>query len=389
VKVVRVDAYPVAFEADETYLGRLPDGHPPPVGRYFLRPPWRSLYSARYESLLVRVECDSGDHGWGEALAPVAPDVPATIVEHLLAPAVLGADPRQTLVLRRRLTDLMRERGHLSGHQGDALAAMDIALWDLKGRLLDEPVARLLGGPFTERVPVYVSGLPKADDVGRAELARQRAAEGATAIKLALGYGVDADLATYDAVATAVPQVRIAVDAHWVYDLADALGLGRGLDERGAWFLEAPLVPEDVKGHQELAASLDTPVAIGEALRNRFEFREFIDARAVDLCQPDVGRTGITEGLAIWDYAEAHHLAVAPHHSTGLGVALAAGLHLAAARSSLCAFECQPGTLPVANRILRKPITGGSAHLDLPSGPGLGVEVNRDVLDSVPRSVVS
>src|SRR6202012_2837289 len=121
-------------------------------------------------------------------------------------------------------------------------------------------------------VPTYVSGLPRPDDAGRAELMREWAGKGVRRVKLALGHGGETDLATFDAVAAVHDDLKVAIDAHWVYGLSDAQRLGRGLDERKAsWFLEAPLVPEDVRGHRELAASTATPVAVGEALRNRYE----------------------------------------------------------------------------------------------------------------------
>lgn len=372
--IVAVETHVVKIRPPEAYLGARPstaDGR-----EYYVRPPWRSLYSDRFESMLVRITCDDGTYGWGEALAPVAPEVVLTIVDKLLGPVLLGADPRQVRPLWTKLCGLMRERGHLVGHQADALAAVDIALWDIKGKAFGVPVNALLGGSYRERVPTYVSGLPKPDDEQRARLAARWVAEGVRAIKLHLGHGVAEDLATFDAVASVHPGLKVAVDAHWAYDLADALRLGHGLDERGAWFLEAPLVPEDIAAHSQLAGTLTTPVAIGESLRNRFEFRAWLEARAVDICQPDVARTGITEAMEIASLAAAHHIPVAPHHSVGLGVAMAAGLHVSAAIEAMPAFEFQPGTMPVANRILTKPLSGGPIHFDVPDSPGLGVDVD-------------
>lgn len=372
MKIVDVATWPVKLRGPDVYLGaetRAPSDQP-----YYVRPPWRSLYSDRFETLIVRLTCDDGTVGWGEALAPVAPEVPAAIVSRLLTPALLGADPRRVRPLWGVLRDLMRERGHLVGHQADALAAVDIALWDLAGKAAGVPVHALLGGAFRSSVPTYVSGLPVSSDTARAELARSWFAQGVRSVKLHLGNGVEADLATYDAVAAS--GLRVAVDAHWAYPLSEALRLGRALDERGAWFLEAPLAPEDVAGHRELAAALVTPVAVGETLRNRYEFRDWIGARALDLAQPDVGRTGITELMEIASLASAHHLPVAPHHSVGLGVVLAAGIHVAAAIEDMPVFEFQPGPLPVANRILTEPLSGGPVAFDVPSAPGLGVSVD-------------
>jgi galactonate dehydratase len=373
VKIERVETWVVKIDPPEVYLGARPAAS---TGDYYRRPPWRSLYSDRFETLLLRITADDGTYGWGEALAPVAPEVVQAIVDRLLAPVLVGADPREVRPLSTMLGGLMRERGHLTGHQADALAAVDIALWDLAGKAYGAPVHALLGGAYRTSVPTYVSGLPRPTDAARAELAAEWAGRGVRAIKLHLGNGVDGDLATVDAVRAAHPDLAVAVDAHWAYDLADALRLGRGLDERGAWFLEAPLVPEDVDGHRELAAALVTPVAIGEALRNRYEFRAWLSARAVDLCQPDVARTGITEAMAIATLASAFHVPVAPHHSVGLGVSVAAGLHVAAAIEDMPAFEFQPATMAVANRVLTSPLAGGPVAFTLPDGPGLGIDVS-------------
>ncbi|SDK21984.1 mandelate racemase/muconate lactonizing enzyme family protein [Streptomyces indicus] len=366
---------------EEAYLGRLDDGSDLTEDRgYVVREPWRSLYSARFETMLVQLVADDGTEGWGEALAPVGPEVPGQIVATLLRPALLGLPVGAVRPAWHRLRDLMRERGHLTGHQADALAAVDIALWDLAGRRCGLPVAELLGGAFRATLPAYVSGLPRDTDAERAALAAEWAGQGVRLIKLHLGRGVEADLATVDAVLAADARLRVAVDAHWAYGVGEAARLGRELERRGRIdFLEAPLVPEDVEGHRELQRRLDLPVAVGEALRNRYEFQDWIGRRALCLAQPDIGRTGITEALAIAEVAAAHHVPVAPHHSVGLGVATAAGLHLAAAVADLPYFEYQPTTWAVANRILRTPLTGGPGEgIALPQGPGLGIDVDTE-----------
>ncbi|NUR72303.1 MAG: mandelate racemase/muconate lactonizing enzyme family protein [Hamadaea sp.] len=378
MKVVAVESYVVKLRPPEAYLGVRPSSAN--GDSYYVRPPWRSLYSDRFETLIVRVTCDDGITGWGEALAPVAPEIAQAVVDRLVTPVLIGQDPRRVRPLWTTLTGLMRERGHLGGHQADALAAVDIALWDLAGKAYGVPVHALLGGAYRDDIPTYVSGLPRSTDGERAELASEWVSKGVRAIKLHLGNGVDEDLATFDAVQSVHPELKVAVDAHWAYALADALRLGQGLDERGAWFLEAPLVPEDLAAHRELAAALRTPVAVGEAMRHRFEFRAWLEARAVDLCQPDVGRTGITEAMAIAEIAAAHHIPVAPHHSVGLGVAVAAGLHVSAAIEAMPAFEFQPTTMTVANRILTAPLVGGPVSFALPQSPGLGVEVDPTTL---------
>jgi D-galactarolactone cycloisomerase len=377
-QITSVRTFCLKLPSADPYLGSAPAGSEP--AGYFVRPPWRSLYSHAYETLLVRLETGDGHVGWGEALAPVAPEVPRAVIDTMLAPRLTGADGDAPRPVSARLAGLMRERGHLVGHQADALAACDIALWDLAGQIAGLPVARLAGGAFRTAVPVYISGLPRPTDPERAELAAGWARQGFGAVKLALGHGVEQDLATFDAVAGAAPGLAIGIDAHWAYTRPEAERLGLELDRRDAWFLEAPLAPEDVRGHRDLARRIVTPVAVGEALRNRFEFSDWLGRGALDLCQPDVARTGITEALEIASLAAAVHVRVAPHHSVGLGIALAAGLQYAAAIENLEVFEYQPTTLPHANRILADPIGLDGSSFRLPAGPGLGIAVDEQAV---------
>lgn len=380
MKIVDVAVFPLRMQGDAPYLGAQEGGGDPPRDRYYVRPPWRSLYAPAHETLIVRMTTDDGIQGWGEALTPVGADAIAGIVRRLLAPTLLGQDPRRIRPLVHGLRQLMRERGHQEGHQADAIAAVDIALFDLVGRATGQRVVDLLGGAFRERVAVYVSGLPEPDDQGRARLAAEWAQRGFDRIKLALGFGVQADLATFDAVMDAVGTGKVAVDAHWAYSLADAERLAAGLDRRGGWFLEAPLVPEDLAGHAELAAKSRIPIAVGEAMRSVHTVLPWLRDRAVDLFQPDVARTGLAAGSDLAALAAAHHVPVAPHHSVGLGIALAAGIHLSAAVPDLMAFEYQPTTLALANRILALPLTLDGNTFTVPHGPGLGVQVDADAI---------
>jgi galactonate dehydratase len=380
VLIRRVETFALKLPADVAYLGPLPDASVPPNRGYHVRPPWRSLYSSRYETTLVRLECDDGTAGWGEALAPVGPEIARNVIDLLLAPQLVGqpaAAPRPVSVALR---ELMRERGHLLGHQADALAAVDMALWDLAARLLHRPLVDALGGRFRDAVPTYVSGLPRPDDAGRADLASEWAQRGASGVKLHLGHGVETDLDTVRAVQEAAPGLRIAVDAHWAYSVTDALRLAAGLERLGGWFLEAPLAPEDIDGHGELVRRTTVPIAVGETLRNRYEFAQWLDARALRIAQPDVARTGVTELMAIAELCAARHVPVAPHHSVGLGVSLAAGVSVGAAVEHLAAFEYQPTSVEVGAAILTAPLPVRADRIPVPRGDGLGVDVDLDAV---------
>jgi len=379
--ISRIDTFALKVPADVAYLGPLPAAQPAAVNeQYHVRPPWRSLYSTRYETLLVRLEAEDGTAGWGEALAPVGPEIPRAIVDLLLAPILLGKRATAPRPVSTALRELMRERGHLVGHQADALAAVDTALWDLWGRLSGRSLAESLGGAFRETIPTYVSGLPVPDDLGRADLARDWQERGATGVKLHLGLGVAADLDTVEAVRTAAPQLRVAVDAHWAYSVTEALRLAAGLERLGAWFLEAPLPPEDIGGHAELVRRTNIPVAVGETLRNRYEFAQWLDAGALRIAQPDVARTGVTELMAIAELCAARYVPVAPHHSVGLGVSLAAGVAVSAAVEHLAAFEYQPTSVEVGANILRAPVPVAADSMPVLDGAGLGVDVDLDAV---------
>ncbi|MDF2993498.1 MAG: mandelate racemase [Microbacterium sp.] len=380
MKIARVQTFPLFLSKEDAANSYAGESAVESRG-YLVKPPWRSLYSPGYETLMVRIETDEGHVGWGEALAPVAPEVAAAIVDRLLTPLIIGEDPTSVRTLWHRMTESMRERGHLVGHQADAMAAVDIALWDLWGHATGLSVSTLAGGRFTDVLPAYVSGIRGADDAERAQRATELVEGGVRRIKLHLGTDIRTDLATFDAIRDGHDDLQLAVDAHWTYRLGEAKRLGAELDDRGAWFFEAPLAPEDVEGHRDLAAAIRTPVAVGEAMRNRFEFADWLQRRAVALTQPDIGRTGITEGLAIAALADAFHAQVAPHHSAAFGVAMAAGVHVAASSASLLAFEYQPFTLPVANLILKAPLEATPAgDFVVPSGPGLGVTVDEAVV---------
>lgn len=390
-RIIGVDVFDVRVARPEPYLGT--DGtRDAPTDGYSVRPPWRSLYARRYETVLVRLRSDDGHCGWGEALAPVGPGVVAEIVVALLAPQVLDSDAEAPAVLFHRLRALMRERGHLVGHQADALAAVDIAAWDLAGHVVGAPVVSLLGGAHRTYVPCYVSGLPRSHDEARALLAKEWAERGATMLKLHLGWGVEADLATVDAVRAAAPGMRLAVDGHWAYGRAEAARLGASLVEREAVFFEAPLAPEDVSGHARLVSGLpQLAVAVGEALRNRYEFRTWLEAGALDVAQPDVARTGLTEATVISHLCSSFGVPVAPHHSVGLGPSMAAGVTLAAAIEDLLVLEHQPTTVEASRTYLGDGATPTfePSGVQLPDGPGLGLMIDGARLNELATATVT
>ncbi len=379
MQITHVEAIPVRIKRDEAYLGALP----PEADReaYFLRPPYRALYSAYFETAFVKISTEDGVVGWGEALAPVAPEVVQQIIEQLLAPALIGRSPLDVNVLWNVMYDLMRERGYYGGFMLDAISACDIALWDLCGKMLGQPVYQLLGGAFRERVPCYVSGLPRPTAAGRVELAQTYTAQGFDAFKLAAGHGVRADAKSVGALRDALgDETTLLLDAHWVYALDEAVQLGHALTDLGAGFFEAPINPEDVESHAQLAAAVAVPIAHGETERTRYQFRPWLMQKAADILQPDVGRAGISEVFKIAIMAEAFNVKMAPHLSVGLGICIAATIQVAAAIPNLYLLEYQPPVFDIANALLESPLVCRDGCYEIPYGAGLGVALDEDRL---------
>ena len=207
---------------------------------------WTSIYSRNHETCLVRLEADNGLVGWGEGQAPVAPRATAAIVEELCAPLLLDKDPFDVEYLWYRLYSAMRERGHITGFYVDALAAVDLALYDLLGKALNKPVYKLLGGSFRRDVQVY-AGMGGTQPDAAVASANALLAAGYRALKLHLRMPNPQILAVVDAVRQAVgPDVELLVDVHGTRDVSGAIELGKGLEALGVRWLEAP-VP--ARGH--------------------------------------------------------------------------------------------------------------------------------------------
>lgn len=348
---------------------------------YYREPQWKHAYSNGTETCLVKLTTDSGLVGWGESQAPLLPRVPAAVVTDLLGPAVLGRDPLKTAVLHDELTHLMHARGHFGSFLYDAVAGIDTALWDLKGKILQQPICELLGGSFRPTLRCYMSGLREPTLEGRVAAAKGALAQGYAGVKIFTGQALEKAGAEIEAVADAIGSGPfLAVDLICGYALPAALHLGRLLDARRAAWLEAPLAPQDVAGHARLAESLATPIAVGEVLRSVAEFLPWFQQRALGVAQPDVTRCGVTEAQRIADLARAFDVPTALHVGVCTGIGVAATWQVAAALPDYLIQEHQPKMLPAANRTLREPLVEKDGMLVVPAAPGLGVEVDEEAI---------
>jgi len=373
---------PMKIAAVETFVLRHPLAEPFGYSQLW--------YNAR-TAMLVRVMTDDGAVGWGESFGP--PEPSAAIIDALLAPMLIGVDPTDTLPLWERMYARTRDYGQ-KGFAIHAISAVDIALWDLKGKALGVSVSRLLGGRFRERVQAYATGLyfrPKedfaADLVAEAE---SHVAAGFRAIKLKVGYTPEADVRHARAVRAAIgPDVQLMVDANHAYDAATAIRLGREFERLDVRWFEEPVIPEDIEGYAEVCRALDLPVAGGEAEYTRYGFRRLFAARGVDIAQPDLTAAGgFTECQRIAALASAHGVRYLPH-VWGSAVGFAAALQFTAALPPATAslfpleplFEYDRTTNHFRDQLAMTPVEIADGWLTIPDRPGLGVDVDEAVLE--------
>lgn len=347
--------------------------------RWRMRHGWEHAVS----TVLVRLTTDDGLVGYGEAKGVLVPRVVAEIIEHLLADVVRGADPFDVDVLWHRMYARMRGRGHYQGFMQEAIAGVDIALWDLMGKASGRPICAFLGGKYRREMRVYASALPglgarwtREEEAGLGAAARAFVDRGFTAMKIGIGYGIHADVRSIEVVREAVgPEMLILADALGSYDLSAAIHLGERLAElRVGWF-ETPLPPEDLDGYVELGRRLPLPVANDFVFTSR-GLQDLLRRGARIVVQPEVIKVGITECRRIALLADLFDLPYAPHVSIGSAIQFAATAHLAASCPNFMISEYWAGENPLGNAILREPLVLRDSHVRVPEGPGLGIELD-------------
>ena len=345
---------------------------------------------------IIEVITDVGITGWGEAFAQglEPPEIAATVIDKALRPLVTGADPLDTEVLWHRMYHMTRDYGR-KGSVISGISAVDMALWDIAGKYHEVPVYRLLGGAFRTRVQPYATGFYRVKGQGEAKRLGEEAIRhfeaGFSIMKVKLGYGVDDDIACMAEIGRAIQgkPITLMVDTNHAYGRAEGLRLGRALEQYNLRWYEEPVVPEDIAGYTEMRQKLSMPIAGGENEHTLFGFRELLGAGAVDVAQPDLGSCGgISAGRHIIALAQSHGVQVNPH-VWGSAIAQAASLQLLAAvpvaHHSLFAqepiLEYDRSSHPFRLHLITKPIEQVGGWVEIPSGPGLGVEVDRSVLE--------
>ncbi len=347
-----------------------------------------SVFKARTHCL-VEIICDNGLIGWGECLGPA--EINAAIVQSM-ASLVVGKNPLDIEPIWLDVYNQYRDQGQ-RGVIHTALSGIDIALWDIAGKHFGAPVYQLMGGAYRTEIPAYATGgfRPEGGDHASACAAEmtQYVDDGFGAVKIKIGYGIESDLATIQAVREAIgPDVELMIDANHGYDAIDAIEIGRRAYEYDIQWFEEPVVPEALSAYQNVREKQPIPVAAGETWHGRWAVEQALEEKTVDILQPDVcGIGGLSEARKIITLCDVHHVRLVPH-VWGTAVALAAGLHFHAilppsppsheARSARLEFDRTHN--PFRQAIVETPIEHQNGVVAVPEGSGLGIEINRDAL---------
>jgi len=348
------------------------------------------LYKTR-GSCIVEIETADGVVGWGECYGPA--HVSRSFIDTQFGPRIVGRDAFDVEVIWEDLYNRIKDYGS-KGMAIAAISGIDIALWDVIGKCCGKPVHKLIGGAFRDKVQAYATGLYFIDMDRLIEEAVEEAQgyieDGFKAVKMKIGLGSPKlDIARVEAVRKAIgDDIRLMVDANHCFTVPAAIRLGRELEKLDVEWFEEPISPEDLDGYVEVTRALDMAVAGGENEYTRWGFRDIVARKAMDIVQPDVcAAGGFSECRKIAALATAHGVECVPH-AWGSVIGVAATLHFIAAlpdqppsfRPMPPLFEFEQCENPFRDYLATEPIEQREGVVAIPTGAGLGIEIDRGVL---------
>ncbi len=342
--------------------------------------------------LFVKIETDSGIHGIGEGSLQYK-DMGLTAELEDFKKFLIGKDPFQ---IEHLWTSMYRRVTWAGGPVTmSAISAIDLALWDIKGKALDAPVYELLGGSVRERVRVYANGwfegLTTPED--HAKGAAKIVAQGYSALKFYPFQGeqvitperMERGVSLVRAVREAVgPHVEIGIDIRARLNAWSAMRVAQQLEPFNIAWLEEPVMFDNVDTLAELARKMNVPISAGEQLYNRWEFRPLLEKNAVHIIQPDICHAGgISELKKIATAAETYYVYVAPHNSNG-PISTVASLHLDTCIPNCFMQEIFVSFVQRYNELLTNPLVIENGYARPPEGPGWGTDMDEDAIRRYP-----
>lgn len=356
---------------------------------YLRLPTVENRTDSSQEALLIRITTDAGIVGWGEVDS--SPSVTKAIIEaefsHTLATGLknllLGEDPLDST----RLWHKMYENTLYVGRSGaflHAMAGIDIALWDIKGKYLKQPIYKLIGGAFRTKLRTYASNMFQFSAAATAERALQAVDQGFTAVKFGwepFGRDLKTDMEYLQALRQAVgDEVDVLLDVGLVWDAKTAIQRCRHFEEFNLLLMEEPLHPDNLAGYARLTNAVDTHIAAGEEEATVSGFLRLMDEGKIDIVQIDLTRCGITQALQIASLAAARGLPCINHNFT-TDINTAASLHFLASIPNAFIMEycVEPGE--ISRSLVKNPVSIIDGFASVPDEPGLGVEPNFNVIE--------
>ena len=339
-------------------------------------PPETGGWSAR-NWLFTKVETDEGIYGIGEASG--WPRVVETAI-HDMTPLVIGEDPFHIEKLWSKMQVAIMGHGMTGIVGGGAMTGIEMALWDIKGKALGQPVWNLLGGKIRDKVRIYAHAHEK-------EHARELLDRGYNAIKTG---GIKNCVESVEAIRKEVgPGIDLMVDVHgppWL-TTRDAIALGRALEDYDLLFYEDPVAPENIDAIARVSEAVDIPIAAGERHAGIWSVKELIEREIIDVVQPDTGRAGgLSQMKKIAAMAEAHYCSMAPHDGSLGPVAEMAAVHLMATLPNFLILEHLEDDVPQRYEVMIGQPKIVDGHIIVPDTPGLGIDIVEEAIAKYPSS---
>ena len=358
-----------------------------------------------FDAAILRIETDDGLVGWGEGknAAGSAGQYGALVhlLNHEIGPQLIGQNAGDITAIWEQLYNGVRAgQAAIKGlalpqiaRRGltvAAISAVDIALWDILGKHLGQPVWQLLGGRKADRLPAYASGgWANAANIGE-QLQSYITAGGFRMVKMRVGSmdgAAHVSAARVKAARDALgPEIEIAVDAHGTYSVGEAKRFAHLVRDCDLSWFEEPVIADDKPGMAEVRTFATMPIAAGESEATRFAFRDLVMGACVDILQPDPAFCGgITETMRIAGLASAFNLRFAPHLWAG-APCFFAGLHLCAASPASFTVEYSCGANPMIHDLIQGTVAASDGMVNIPDGPGLGFSISETFLKAHVRN---
>lgn len=327
--------------------------------------------------ILVQVFTDEGVVGLGDIDGPPAGSMACiSLVQDTFRPLLIGKNPLEIGARGQDMFAVLNTLGRYKSLESYVLGAIDIALWDILGKVTGQPIRRLLGERRNSLLCYASLGRLETNQLPN-EIGRY-ASEGFGGVKIRIGFPNSDDASIVSAARSVLPSgspTKLMADVNSGWSRAFALSRGRRLEEHQLFWLEEPLPPFDIPGYAELTAGLATPIALGEhEIFNRWDARDLIVAKACNIVQPDL-RQGISECLKIANLAAAWEIPCIPHFF-GPAIRFAAMAQFLGAIDNYIMCEYPVAHDPIRFELTDPPLIAESGVLRIPDGPGLGIKLN-------------